>query len=135
MHRLLEWGDAGAPNTRAAAREFELTAQQGDAAAAMAVSILQGEGAWAWDPAVVNWQGNEVELMYQGEPLRIDRLVQRRDTGAWWVLDYKSAGAPQNDPDLLAQLQNYRDAVMSIYPGDVVAAAFLTGQGALVPID
>ena len=50
----------------------------------------------------------------------------------------------KNDPDdstplpaavfdaLVAQLRDYRDAVSAIYPGQVVRAAFLTGQGRLV---
>lgn len=135
MHRLLEWGDASANNALAAAREFELSAEQGKQAAAMARCILQGEGAWAWDPHVVGWQGNEVELVYQGEMLRLDRLVQRKDTdnaGQWWVLDYKSTHAPQDKPDLVAQLLQYQAAVQAIYPDDVVKAAFLTPQGALI---
>jgi ATP-dependent helicase/nuclease subunit A len=137
MHRLLEWGDASVNNTAAVTREFELTPEQGTQAVAMAVRILQGEGAWAWDTAVVGWQGNEVELMYRGEPLRLDRLVQRKDAGHaghWWVLDYKSAQAPQHQPALVEQLRAYRMAVQAIYPHDVVRAAFLTGQGALVEI-
>lgn len=44
-------------------------------AAAMAARILQGEGAWAWDNSVLAWQGNEIELLYQGQCLRLDRLV------------------------------------------------------------
>ncbi|MDO8252224.1 MAG: UvrD-helicase domain-containing protein, partial [Rhodoferax sp.] len=137
MHRLLEWGDASGNNTAAAAREFELTPEQGAQASAMAGRILQGEGAWAWDNAMLGWQGNEVELMYQGELLRLDRLVQRKDgahAGHWWVLDYKSAQSPQNQPELVAQLRAYQAAVQAIYPEDVVRAAFLTPQGALIEI-
>ncbi len=137
MHRLLEWGDASPNNSVAAAREFELTPEQGALAALIAQRILSGEGAWAWNPAVVDWEGNEVELMYQGEPLRLDRLVQRRDAGfegQWWVLDYKSAHAPQDQPELMAQLREYRDAVQAIYPNDVVRAAFFTGQGTVVEV-
>jgi ATP-dependent helicase/nuclease subunit A len=137
MHRLLEWGDASGNNVAAVVREFELAPEQGAQAAAMAGRILQGEGAWAWDNAVVGWQGNEVELMYQGEPLRLDRLVQRQDTGHsghWWVLDYKSAGAPQNQPELVEQLRDYQAAVQAIYPRDVVRAAFLTAQGDLIEL-
>ena len=75
-----------------------------------------------------------MELMYQGESLRLDRLVQRKDTLDWWVLDYKSAHAPQDEPELVAQLQNYRDAVQAIYPDATVKAAFLTGHGELVEL-
>ncbi|MBK7547392.1 MAG: UvrD-helicase domain-containing protein [Rhodoferax sp.] len=134
MHRLLEWGDASDANASAAAFEFELSPSQGAQALSLAQRILQGAGAWVWDHAVVGWQENEVELMYQGEPLRLDRLVQRKDTLDWWVLDYKSAHAPQDEPELVAQLQNYRDAVQAIYPDATVKAAFLTGQGELVEL-
>jgi hypothetical protein len=91
MHRLLEWGDASDSHALAAAREFRLSPAQGQHAAAMATRILQGEGAWAWDPAALSWQGNEVELMIAGESRRLDRLVQRRDgepllvTGGCWT--------------------------------------------------
>ena len=134
MHRLLEWGDASPNNTAAVMREFDLNPAQGRTAAAMAERILQGEGAWVWDPAVVGWQGNEVELIYQGNSRKLDRLVQRHDTGHWWVLDYKSADAPQDQPDYVAQLSAYRAAVQAIYPTDVVEAAFLTGLGTVVKL-
>jgi ATP-dependent helicase/nuclease subunit A len=64
--------------------------------------------------------------------------VRRKDAGHeghWWVLDYKSAGAPQLQPALVAQLQAYRAAVQLIYPGVPVKAAFLTGQGTVVEVD
>ncbi|MBA3059754.1 MAG: UvrD-helicase domain-containing protein [Gammaproteobacteria bacterium] len=135
MHRLLEWGEASKANVAACAREFALTPEQGAQAAAMAARILQGEGAWAWDNSVLAWQGNEVELLYRGQCLRLDRLVQRAEpqhAGHWWVLDYKSAPAPQEQPALLAQLHHYRAAVQAIHPDAVVKAAFLSAHGALI---
>ncbi len=137
MHRLLEWGGVSPARVRAVQREFRLDTAQGRDAADMAQRILQGEGAWAWDAAVVAWQGNEVELVYQGQTLRLDRLVQRRDAGHaghWWVLDYKSRGVPQEQPALLAQMQTYRAAVQALYGGQTVKAAFLTAQGRLVAL-
>ena len=134
MHRLLQWGNFSAANTRAVVREFDLTLQQGSDAADMARRILQGEGAWVWDAALIGWQGNEVALRHQDQTLRLDRLVQRRDTGDWWVLDFKSHSAPQHDPALVTQLQNYRDAVRAISPDSTVQAAFLTGAGRLIRI-
>jgi ATP-dependent helicase/nuclease subunit A len=134
MHRLLEWGDASDVNLGAAAREFELSPSQALEAQSMAQRILQGEGAWAWDEKLINWQGDEVALMYQGALLRIDRLVQLKSNQEWWVLDYKSRAAPQNDPELVVQLARYREAVRVIYPGEVVKAAFLTGQGVMIAI-
>jgi ATP-dependent helicase/nuclease subunit A len=139
MHRLLEWGGALSPEqVAAAAREFRLSPAQAAQSAALAGRILAGEGAWAWRPEVLAWQGNEVDLVYAGQALRLDRLVQRKDAGHeghWWVLDYKSAIAPQQQPALVAQLQAYRAAVQRIYPGAPVTAAFLTGQGTVVLVD
>jgi ATP-dependent helicase/nuclease subunit A len=129
MHRMLEWGRISDPNTAAAAREFQLTPQQAMAAAAMAGRILQGDAVWAWDPAIVAWSGNEVELQFEGQLLRMDRLLQRSDNGHWWVLDYKSAWTPQDDPQLRSQLRSYRRALRAIYPDAVVRAAFLTAPG------
>jgi ATP-dependent helicase/nuclease subunit A len=152
VHRLLERGaallvlEAGAtgagagPATglpAAVAREFKLSADQLDKAVAMARRIRNGDAAWCWDPAVVGWQGNEVELIHSGQILRLDRLVRRKDAahaGHWWVLDFKSASEPLRQPLLVAQLQDYRSAVQQIYPGETVRAAFLTGQGAMVPV-
>jgi ATP-dependent helicase/nuclease subunit A len=135
MHRMLEWGRISDPHTAAAAREFQLTPPQAMAAAAMAGRILQGDAAWAWDPAVVAWSGNEVELHFEGQLLRMDRLLQRRDNGHWWVLDYKSAGSPQDDPQLRSQLRSYRRALRAIYPGAKVRAAFLTAQGRFIELE
>ena len=139
VHRLLErWSPAAAgrwPQTHlpAVAREFALEAGAAREVQAMAERILHGEGAWAWDPAAIEWQGNEVELVHQGELLRLDRLVRRRG-GPWWVLDYKSAARPQAEEALTAQLQRYREAVRALHGGAEVRAAFLTGQGRLVSL-
>ncbi len=138
MHRLLEWGGALSDlQIRAAAREFRLSPAQAAEAAGLARRILAGEGAWAWSPHAVAWQGNEVGLVYAGKDLRLDRLVQRKDAGHeghWWVLDYKSAVAPELQPALVVQLQDYRAAVQLIYPGAPVKAAFLTGRGTVVEV-
>ena len=153
MHQLLEQaGVAGAPlaDLRAhgwpAARiarlasDHDITPAAAELAARMAQGILAGEGAWAWDPAQVQTAINEAPLHYQGQSLRIDRLVLRRAAHAddaaagWWVLDYKSAAQPQRQQALVAQLQRYREAVSVLMPGEAVYAAFLTGDGRLVPV-
>ena len=129
MHRLLEWCVVDAAHVAAARREFALDADQMQKAANMAQRILTGEGAWAWDAAQLSWSANEVELVVGGLLMRLDRLLQRRDNGQWWVLDHKSARAPLQDASLVAQLTTYRDAVRGIYPRQIVRAAFLTGEG------
>ncbi|MDH4061876.1 MAG: PD-(D/E)XK nuclease family protein, partial [Aquincola sp.] len=71
-----------------------------------------------------------------GELRRIDRLVRLAgpDGGCWWVLDYKVAAAPGDDPDNWVQLGAYRDAVARLVPGEPVRAAFITGRGELVEL-
>ena len=140
MHRLLEWAPLGAvaiggAQTQAVAAEFALDAEQAAQAAAMARSILTGDAAWAWNGELIQWQGNEVALTWQGHSLRLDRLVQRRDSGEWWVLDYKSSAHAQADAALVAQLRSYREAVQAAYPGATVRAAFLSASGRLFEID
>ncbi len=140
VHRLLERWSAGAEifpaaQLRRAARDFGLDDGQLREAAAMARRILQGEGAWAWQHDAVDWQGNEVTLLHEGDTLRLDRLVRRRGSGEWWVFDYKSAAQPQGQPELMAQLRRYRQAVAAANAGAPVRAAFLTGQGRLQEIE
>ncbi len=144
MHRLLEWVAPAlpprAPHTwsdtqRAAVAElFALDAAQVAQAQAAAAGILSGQGAWAWDVSVLAWHGNEVALQWRGQLLRIDRLVQRQDTGEWWVLDYKSTAAPETQNQYRSQLRTYQAAVALAYPGQAVRAAFLTPQGALIEL-
>ena len=140
MHRLLQWAllDAASfteAQLRAVTREFGLTQAQSRIAGDMAQRILGGNGAWAWNTQYVQWHGNEVALSHAGKSLRLDRLVRRTDPPEWWVLDYKSASQPQRQTELLEQMRGYRDAVQAIHPGEVVKAAFLTGQGELVVIE
>ena len=138
MHRLLEWGGAvSTAQCAAVAREFALSPAEAQQAADLARRIFTGDGAWAWVPERLGWQGNEVEMLHDGQLLRLDRLVQRIDAGNeghWWVLDYKSAFTPALQPGLLARMQQYRAAVQQAYPGATVQAAFLTGQGGVVRV-
>jgi ATP-dependent helicase/nuclease subunit A len=132
MHRLLQRADLTAVD--AIVIEFGLSTQEAEQAAQMAQRILAGEGAWAWDDAVIGWQGNEIELTAHGKLLRLDRLVRRKDTGAWWVLDYKSESQPQSKPELIAQMRGYVSAVQACYAGEAVKAAFLTATGKMVEV-
>ncbi|WP_382326561.1 UvrD-helicase domain-containing protein [Hydrogenophaga sp. UC242_50] len=141
LHRLLEWrptpaqGFDWAPeHTQAVAREFALDPAQARDVLAMAQRIVSGEAAWAWDAEALNHWGNEVELFHQGELLRLDRLVRRRDSGDWWVLDYKSAAHPERQPELLAQMEGYRQAMAQARPGEAVRLAFINAQGRLIEL-
>ena len=141
MHCLLEHYVPGQGSERAmwsphawqlAQTQFVLDGQQMARAAQSAQAIVQGEGAWAWDATLLQWQGNEISIYHRGRSLRMDRLVQRSDTGHWWVLDYKSSAQPQLVAALCEQLAAYRAAVRLAYPGEVVRAAFLSATGQLI---
>jgi ATP-dependent helicase/nuclease subunit A len=107
---------------------------QSDAACATAQRITQGPAAWVWDAQHIDWQGNEVELLHADQLLRLDRLVKHSATQTWWVLDYKSANAPQHQTALRAQLAQYQQAVQQAHPGAAIKAAFITGEGQIVEL-
>ena len=141
MHWLLEHAGDTPDGWRAeratqAQRRFALAPEQARHAAAMARRIVTGEAAWAWSASEVLEAFDEVELVHQGQRLRIDRLVRRRAGAhgpeAWWVLDYKSAAHPERNEALQAQLARYRAAVERLHPGQAVRVAFLSGEGRVV---
>jgi ATP-dependent helicase/nuclease subunit A len=137
MHRLLELYRAGTDFTKLLppiARSLNLSSNQAQEASHAAQRIIQGEAAWVWDETLIDWQANEVELIHTGQLLRLDRLVKHSATQTWWVIDYKSAPAPQRVPELQAQLQHYQAAVQAANPKQTVKAAFITAQGALIEI-
>ena len=146
LHRLLEWvAPASGGLVRVAqpwtahqlaviARMFDLDTAHIQTARSWALAVLSGQGAWAWDADQLAWSANEVPMTVQGRLRRLDRLVRQRQTGAWWVLDYKSAAHPLDDPALCQQLRTYRDAVALALAGQPVHAAFLTPQGLLLSL-
>ena len=141
LHRLLEWRPTPVrdfqwtpEHVQAVAREFSLDAAQARDALAMADRIVKGDAAWAWDEAALDHWGNEVALLHQGESLRLDRLVRRRDSAEWWVLDYKSAARPELDPAKVAQMHGYRTAMALARPGERVRLAFINAQGRLIEL-
>ncbi len=137
MHRLLELYTPGldlAAIASSVGAQWGLDAAQAQQALTAAQRITQGPAAWVWDAAVVDWQANEVELLHAGEVLRLDRLVKRRGDQSWWVLDYKSAAAPELQIELHAQLQRYSAAVAEANAEASVRAAFITGDGQLIEV-
>lgn len=142
MHRALEWYQAGQAITpskiieHALARQYQLSAAQAQEVVAHVQKILNGQAAWAWDTKQLLWHANEVDITWQGELKRIDRLVLRKAHGnepnCWWVLDYKSNTQPNKQNALMQQLHSYRRAVQALYPKTLVRAAFLTPDGACI---
>jgi ATP-dependent helicase/nuclease subunit A len=142
MHRLLElyrpqsdWESL----TTTIAADLQLSSEPAQQALQAAKRIVEGEVAWVWSDEVVDWQANEVELMHQGKLLRLDRLIKRRDTGVWWVIDYKSANAPERIAALREQLLAYCEAVKAAMRTESttpqVQAAFITAEGRWVALE
>jgi ATP-dependent helicase/nuclease subunit A len=145
LHRLLQWcptPQAGfvwsEVHRRAVAAEFGLSPERAQAAQAMAECMVRGEAAWAWDNTRVAQWSNEVALVHQGESLRLDRLVrtqvQAGESATWWVLDFKTAAHPEDQPELLAQMRSYHAAVSAAYSGAPVRAAFINAEGRLIEV-
>ncbi|UXH76429.1 UvrD-helicase domain-containing protein [Roseateles amylovorans] len=144
LHRVLEWhsGPQGRAHPlerlmAAAAQMYGLDARR-DERLQRSVQAILGSDACApfFDADQLLWQGNEVPLSWRDLDMRLDRLVCRRDGAdavpTWWVLDYKLHPAPQNNPEYLAQLWRYREAVRALQPDEPVRCAFITGQGRLI---
>ena len=60
--------------------------------------------------------------------------MRRRDSGEWWVLDYKSAERPERQTELRAHMRRYRQAVQNAQPGAVVRLAFINATGQLIEL-
>ncbi|MCW7542124.1 PD-(D/E)XK nuclease family protein, partial [Aquabacterium sp. A7-Y] len=144
VHRALEWLTAGAGGlaaaeaVAAAAGSFGLDAGQRELARRMVDAVLASPSFRPFlDGDSLRWAGNEVALSWQGQVLRIDRLVQLdRGQGAeWWVLDYKLEHAPEQLAAYREQLARYCEAVRPLAGGAPVRAAFVTGQGEVVELD
>ena len=146
VHRVLEWaGQPGEPALpldlaaagQSAAAEFGLPAAAALRVPQIAGLILASPAcARFFGGAALRWAGTEVPVAWQGETLRIDRLVALAEGEggrlSWWVLDYKLHGTPAELPAYREQMQRYVAAVQSLQPGDTVRGAFITGRGELV---
>jgi ATP-dependent helicase/nuclease subunit A len=133
LHRLLQWQSTDAAALEAISNEFSLTKEQAQAVSASAKMMLNGEAAWIWDERYIDWQANEYELFYEGKVFRIDRLVRRRDTQQWWLIDFKSALNPEKSANLLEQLEKYRQALYDVFAinENLLHVTFVTGDGRL----
>jgi ATP-dependent helicase/nuclease subunit A len=144
VHRVLEWVTASgatalADLAAAAASEFALPSNASEEVERLARSMLASPGAARFfADAAIEWSGNEVPLSLEGDALRIDRLVARREADGrrvWWVLDYKLNRRPHELAAYREQMRRYREAVLRAQPGDDVRCAFLTAAGEVVELE
>lgn len=141
VHRVLEWATASGDDVAledlaaGAAAEFDAPA---DEVARIAGAILANPAARRFfHGEQIDWAGNEVALMHEGQPQRIDRLVRLRegDGAVWWVLDYKLQHRPQEVDAYRDQMRRYRAAVRGAQPDDPVRSALIGGNGEVIEID
>jgi ATP-dependent helicase/nuclease subunit A len=147
VHRVLEWlsrPDADrSPAARqhaalAAATASGLVADQAAEVERQASAVLDSPACarfFATDGLA--WAGNEVPVVVDGEPGRIDRLVALDEQGGrvWWVLDYKLHAAPGAVTAYRAQLAGYVQAVRLSQPGNRVVGAFIAAGGRVVELE
>ncbi|HEX6721043.1 MAG TPA: DNA helicase UvrD, partial [Burkholderiaceae bacterium] len=140
LHRVLQWAGAAAGEVdfaglaSAAGVEFGLPPTAAAAAADCARTIRASPALQRFfDPRQFAWSADEFDIVHDGTPLRLDRLVRfgAARSAHWWVLDYKLALDAADDPLLREQLERYRAAVRLLADGAPVHAAIVTGDGAL----
>jgi ATP-dependent helicase/nuclease subunit A len=141
VHRCIEWAtQPGQDQPRAAlavaaAQAEGAPAPDPQAVLAAASRVLDAPAlAPLLQPAQVAWAANEWVLHDGPDLLRIDRLLRQPD-GTWWVLDYKLDTDPGAHPAHRQQLARYARLVQALLPGEPVRAAFVSGDGRLLPLD
>ncbi len=85
-----------------------------------------------FDPALFVSADNELEMVADGQLLRIDRLVRFDD--AIWILDYKRTVGADSLIQHAPQLARYRRAVQSMAGSLPVHAALIAADGCFWPL-
>lgn len=83
-----------------------------------------------FNPAMYEYARNELDVMFQGQVLRIDRLVVMKDE--IWILDYKRQLLDSAREDYAQQLNEYCQAIESVYEGKIIRAALILVSGEMV---
>lgn len=141
VHRTLEWATAetaaAALDELAAGAAAEFGAAATEVARIAAAILANPSAARFFRSPDIAWAGNEVALMLDGEPQRIDRLVRLHGPGGpvWWILDYKLQHRPQAVEAYREQLRRYRMALSRAQPGEPVRSALIGGDGEVFEID
>jgi ATP-dependent helicase/nuclease subunit A len=118
------------PSVQRAARWLVCTDSEASVVCEQATQILSStELQRFYDPAGYSFAHNELELVHNGEWMRIDRLVAFED--ALWVLDYKRSLLEQQQTAYWQQLERYRAACLALFPGKPVHTALITVDGQL----
>lgn len=150
VHRAMElltsapterWPSLRASVVRAAVLEQGATSTLGDRALDIVTQWSCRPELRCWlDRTQADWAANEVTVRYQGQLLRMDRLVRRRTNSGreWWVLDYKLDMHPEHNPDYLHQMRRYASAMSAAMQNtatqEPIRSAFICGEGRFVEV-
>lgn len=83
-----------------------------------------------FNPARFNHARNEMDILYQQQVLRLDRVVVFEDEV--WVLDYKRQLLASERKKYQTQIEEYSDALKSIFSDKKIRAALILADGSLV---
>ena len=86
-----------------------------------------------FNPDGFEFARNEMEIIVDGELIRLDRVVMFKD--ALWILDYKRNYFEFQHADYQAQLSRYRTACQALFPGVMICCALITVDGKLWVLD
>jgi ATP-dependent helicase/nuclease subunit A len=136
LHALMEkltcaalW-PVSVPAVSVVARWLGCDESEASLACAQASAILSSPALERFfDPAVHEFARNEMELMHDGQLMRIDRLVEF--SNEVWILDYKRNLYEWQRAGYQQQLSRYRDACTVLFPGKAISAALITVDGQL----
>jgi ATP-dependent helicase/nuclease subunit A len=140
LHLLMERLTAGdrwpvqLPGHRVIARWLDCSLEQAMTVGAQASQILGSTALQRFfDPDGFEFARNEMELIVDGELIRLDRLVMFTD--ALWILDYKRNYFEFQHAEYQAQLARYRQACQSLFPAVPIFCALITVDGQLWVLD
>ena len=83
-----------------------------------------------FNPARFNHARNEMDILYQQQVLRLDRVVVFEDEV--WVLDYKRQLLASEHKKYQTQIEEYSDALKSIFSDKKIRAALILADGSLI---
>lgn len=153
VHRVLEWATAHPVSSRTPGRlrqwvqrarlQIEPSGHGADSVEeellARVSRMLNHPSSASWlDPQQCEWAANEIDLAWNGQWLRLDRLVHKRDTDGlltWWVIDFKWHEEPQRIEAYVQQMRRYCQAVQAIEPHARVKGAFINASGQWLPMN
>jgi ATP-dependent helicase/nuclease subunit A len=139
LHALMERLTAGAwpillPDAAVIAQWMPCTTDLAQTIAGQAQTILsQATLEKFFNPAQHRYARNEMEMLFDGEILRLDRLVMFEDD--LWVLDYKRHYFAHQHADYQQQMARYQRACETLFPNQRVRTALITVDGKLWEMD